>query len=140
MAGQNNQANTNLSTLLSIDFLDEIGNEIPVHTNINQTIELFIPGDINSIPPLMILQNVSLLVVNSTINNQQFNLHFINITQSNNNISVSVHFEMHPLNINLGYMLIYKFDNIPQLNNLINRIDGWSLMCPLSKNRNILFI
>ena len=29
-------------------------------------------------------------------------------------------------------MLIYKFDDIPQLNSLINQIDGWSLMCPSS--------
>jgi hypothetical protein len=137
MAGQDAQANTGLSTLLSINFLDANNNEILVHTNADQAIELIIPRDVNSVAPLMVLQNVSVLSPNSTINNRQFNLHFINITQSNNNISVSVHLEMRPLNVSLGYMLIYKFDDIPQLNSSINRIDGWSLMCPLSKNLTI---
>ncbi|CAF1549867.1 unnamed protein product, partial [Adineta steineri] len=37
---------------------------------------------------------------------------------------------MHPLQITLAYLLIYKFDSKPQLNSSINRIDGWSLFCP----------
>jgi hypothetical protein len=133
MAGGDAQANTNLSTLLSITFLDENSNEIPVHTSADQAIELLIPRDVNTVVPPMILQNVSIVSTNSSINNRQFNLHFINITQSNTNISVSVHFEMRSFNLSLGYMMIYKFDGIPQLNSLINQIDGWSLMCPSSK-------
>jgi hypothetical protein len=81
----------------------------------------------------MFMQNVSSLSIDPLINNRQFNLHFINITQSNSNITVSIHFEMHSLNNTLGYMLIYKFDQIPQLNSSINYIDGWSMLCPRSK-------
>jgi hypothetical protein len=134
MAGQSAQATTNLSSLLSIDFLDESGNEMSVHTSIDQPFELVIPSDINWIVPPMILQNVSSLLNNSTVNNGPFNLHFINISQSNPNISISVNLEIHPLNSTLGYMMIYKFDSVPQLNSSINQIDGWSLMCPSSKN------
>jgi hypothetical protein len=134
MAGQRAQATTNLSSLLSIDFLDESGNEMSVHTSIDQPFELVIPSDINWIVPPMILQNVSSLLNNSTVNNGPFNLHFINISQSNPNISISVNLEIHPLNSTLGYMMIYKFDSVPQLNSSINQIDGWSLMCPSSKN------
>jgi hypothetical protein len=133
MAGQRAQATTNLSSLLSIDFLDESGNEMSVHTSIDQPFELVIPSDINWIVPPMILQNVSSLLNNSTVNNGPFNLHFINISQSNPNISISVNLEIHPLNSTLGYMMIYKFDSVPQLNSSINQIDGWSLMCPSSK-------
>ena len=57
------------------------------------------------------------------------NLHYINITSI---FSISVHFEMHPLNTNLSYLLIYKFDQIPQLNNSINQIDGSTLLCPFN--------
>jgi hypothetical protein len=76
----------------------------------------------------MILQNVT--SINSTPHNQLFNLNYLNITSS---LSISVHFEMHPLNITLGYLFIYKFDQTPQLNSSINQIDGWTLFCPSSK-------
>ena len=127
------QTNTNLSTLLSITIIDQTDTELAAHTSVARPIELLIPRDANFNIPSMILQNVTSITNDLIINNRQFNLHFINITRSNNNISVSVHFEMHPLNTSLGYMLIYKFDGIPQLNSSINRIDGWSLLCPESK-------
>ena len=134
MADHRAQATTNLSSLLSISFLDENGNEMSVHTSIDQPFELTIPSDINWIVPPMTLQNVSSFHNNNTVNNDLFNLHYIDINQSNPNISISVQLEMRPLNITLGYMIIYKFDNVPQLSSSINQIDGWSLMCPSSKN------
>lgn len=78
----------------------------------------------------MIIQNVSTINVNPLMNNHQFNLHFINIPQINANISLSVHFEMNSFDENLGYILIYKFDDIPQLNSSIQRIDDWTILCP----------
>ena len=73
----------------------------------------------------MILQNVT--SKNTTPHNQLFQLHYANIT---NTLPVSVHLEVHPLNISLAYLLIYKFDQIPQLNSSINQMDGWSVFCP----------
>ena len=32
--------------------------------------------------------------------------------------------------MNVSYLLIYRFDGIPQLNSSMNRIDGWTLLCP----------
>jgi hypothetical protein len=136
--GNQVETNLNLSTLLSITLFDENNNEIPVHTPGNNSIAFTISRDINFIIPPMFMQNVSLLPVNSLMNNRQFNLHFINITQSNPNMTVSIHFEMHSLNDTLGYMLIYKFDQIPQLNSSINYIDGWSILCPRSKKTNFV--
>lgn len=133
MRGNHSQANTNSSTLLSIDIIDTNGNEIPIHTSVEQLIEVSIPRDINLNIPPMTLQNVISIINDPTINNRQFNLHYISITRPNDNISVSIHFEMRPLNVDVGYMLIYKFDDIPQLNKSINRTDGWSLLCPASK-------
>lgn len=137
---ESDQGHTNLSTLLSVSFLDDNFDEIPVHTNHNQSIELWIPRDVHTHPPAMALQNVSFLEIDSTINNRQFNLHLINITQAKKNLSVSVHLEMHPLNRTLGYMLIYKFDDIPLLNSLIHQIDDWTLLCPSSEDLYTYFI
>ena len=81
----------------------------------------------------MTLQNVSSITADHT-NNRQFTLYFINITQPNPNISVSVHFQLRPLNPHFGYLVIYRFDDIPRLNSSINLTDGWSLLCPLSDN------
>jgi hypothetical protein len=69
----------------------------------------------------MILQNVTSF--NSTPHNQSFNYHYINITTS---FSISTHIEFRPLDINLTYLFVYKFDSLPQL----NEYDGWTLFCP----------
>ncbi len=122
------QSNTNLSTLMSLSILDQYGNEVSIQTNASHPIEIIIPRDPNLIIPPMILQNVTSM--NSTPHNQLFNLNYLNITSS---LPISVHFEMHPLNLSLAYLFIYKFDQTPQLNSSINQIDGWTLFCPSSK-------
>jgi hypothetical protein len=71
----------------------------------------------------MNLQNVTFL-------DQLFNLHYVNIQ---NILPISVHFEIRPLNPNVAYLFIYKFDNTPLLNSSIKQIDGWTLLCPSSK-------
>jgi len=124
------QTNTNLSTTISLSVLDQNGNDVPIHASIDHPIEFIIPRDINMIVSPMALQNVTTMNDN---HNRIFNLHFVNITQSNSNLTVSLHFEMHPLNTSLGYLLIYRFDDSPQLNSSINQTDGWSLLCPLSE-------
>jgi hypothetical protein len=45
---------------------------------------------------------------------------------------------MHSLDDTLGYMLIYRFDDIPQLNSSINQIDGWSILCPQNRRSDNL--
>lgn len=122
------QSNTNLSRSISLSLFDRNGNEIPIRTNLGQSIELIIPRDPNLVVPSMTLQNVTSL--NSTPHHLLFNLHFVNIT---NSLSVSVHFEIQPLNTNIGYLFIYKFDSSPILNSSVNQIDGWTLLCPSSK-------
>jgi hypothetical protein len=127
------ESNTDLSTSISLSILDQNGNEIPIETNLNNSIEFFIPRDPNIIIPSMIIQNVT--SINSTSHNQLFHLHYINITTI---LTISVHIEIHPLDTNLAYLFIYKFDNIPQLNSSIYEIDGWTLFCPFNlTNDNI---
>lgn len=51
----------------------------------------------------------------------------------NNNITMSLHFEIHPLNISLGYLFIYKFNISPHLDSSTRQIDDWFLFCPSSE-------
>jgi hypothetical protein len=111
--------NINLSRSISFSILDQYGNDIPIQTNLSYPIEILIPRDPNLILPPMILQNVT----STTPHNQLFNLEYVNITSIQ---SISVHFEILPLNTSLAYLFIYKFDQIPQW----NQMDGWTLFCP----------
>jgi hypothetical protein len=122
------QSNTNLSRSISLSILDKNGHEVSIETNNTHPIEVIISRDPSLVLPSMTLQNVTTL--NSTPHHQLFNLHFINIT---NSLPVSVHFEIHSLNISLGYLFIYKFDSSPLLNSSINQTDGWTLFCPSSE-------
>ena len=127
------QSNTNLSTSLSLSILDRHGNEISLRTDVNHSIEVIIPHDPNLVVPLMALQNVT--SVNFMSRHLLFNLHFIQMpkTSGNDNQTVALMFEIRPLNRSLGYLLIYRFDQPPQLNSSTKNIDGWFLLCPSSK-------
>ncbi|CAF3751894.1 unnamed protein product, partial [Rotaria sp. Silwood1] len=118
-------SNQNLSRSISLSIHVHNENEISLQTTLTEPIQLIIPRDPNLIIPSMILQNVT--SINNTAHNQLFYFNYINIT---NNLSVSIHFEVHPLNISLGYLFIYKFDQTPLLNSSINPIDRWTLFCP----------
>jgi hypothetical protein len=128
-------SNTNVSTSISLSIVDQNENDIPIQTNNSQPIEIIIPRDPNIIIPLMILQNVT--STNSTPHNQLFNLHYVNITSI---LSISVHLEIGSLNASLAYLLIYKFDQLPQLNSSINQIDGWTLLCPYNLTNENIYI
>ncbi len=131
------QSNTNLSTSISLSILDHDGNEISIPTTGNHSYRFVIPHDPNIIIPSMTLQNVT--GMNSTPHHLLFNLHYIQIVQSND-LTVSIHIEMKPLNASLGYLFIYKFDSSPQLNSTMNQIDGWSLFCPSNETIYTYFI
>ena len=125
-------SNTSLSRSVSLTIFDKYGeNEVGIETNLSQPIEWIIPHDPNLILPPMAFQNVT------TISHHQlFHLHYVNITSR---LSISVHLEIRPLNRSIGYLLIYKFDQIPQLNSSINQIDGWTLLCPLNLSNESIY-
>lgn len=127
LAPAGDSSNTYLSRSISLSIYDQNGNEVPIRSTSNQSIEIIIPRDPNFIMPFMALQNVTTL--SSTPHQHLYNLHYVNITST---LSISVHFEMRPHNTSLAYLLIYKFDGAPQLNSSIKVIDGWALFCPSS--------
>lgn len=111
--------------MISLSVLDSNNKELQIHSNEKQPIELIIPRDPNFIVPEMTFYNVTLIQDSK----EQFYFHVINITQLNENFSVSFHLEMRPNNPNLNYLLIMKLDAKPQLNSAINNIDNWSTLC-----------
>ncbi len=114
--------------------MDENGNELSLQTTQDHPFEIIIPRDPTIIISQMNLQNVT-SIINSSSHYFLFNLHFVNISGM---LSISVHFEFHPLNMNLSYLLIYKFDRSPILNSSFQQIDGWTLFCPSSTNNSFL--
>ena len=125
-SSKSSSSNTNLSTSISLSLYDQYANEVAFQTNVDHPIEFIIPRDPNLIIPPFVLQNTSA----PTPHQQLFKLHYIDITST---IDISVHWEIHPLNITLAYLFIYRFDSAPQLNSSINLINGWTLLCPSSK-------
>jgi hypothetical protein len=115
---------TNFSRSLSFSILNENGNEILIKTNENNSIELIIPRDPNLISPKIISQNV-------TNYNQSFyfKLIYLKDLKQNEKLTISIHFEIEPLNLSLAYLFVYRFDKPIQL----NKLDGKQLFCPSSK-------
>ena len=122
-------SNTNLSTSLSLSILDQAGKEMALTTGVQDRFEFIIPRDPTLIVPAMARQNATSL--SAIPHSQLFNLHYVNINQSSP-LTISLHFEMRPLMMNLSYLLIYRFDGSPQLNRSVAQIDGWSLLCSSS--------
>ncbi|CAF1473458.1 unnamed protein product [Adineta ricciae] len=127
---------TNLSTTISFSILDRNGNELSFPTLSNNPYRLIIPRDVNLILPSMTLQNATSM--NGTPHHLLFNLHYVDLSQLNG-ISVSIHMEMKPLNLSLGYLLVYKFDSSPVLNSSMSEIDHWSLFCPSNLTINNMY-
>ena len=122
-----------MSTTISLTVVDQHGREIPIQATEDQPIEFFIPRDPNLPLPEFRLQNAI-----SRTSDEPFNLS-LNQFVTNKNLTVSVHFELRPLDINLGYLFIYQFDRPAQLNSGKKDIDDWDLFCPLDLlgNNNI---
>ena len=117
---------------MSLSILDQYGNELASHTDIDHPFEFFIPRDPSLAIPAMSVQHVT-SSNESRLNQQLFNLYYVNITRLDES-SVSVHLQVDPLlNSDVAYLVIHRFDVAPQLNSTINAIDGWLLLCPGSE-------
>ena len=121
------QPNTNLSRSVSLEIFDRNGNEISSKIDLTNPIEIVIPRDTNLIIPSMIKQNVTSL--DST---QHFHYGYINISTS---FSISSHIEIRPLDQNLTYLFLFKFDQLPQWNNY----DGWTLFSPSNLTKDGIY-
>ncbi len=122
MASYGNVLHTNFSRSVSHSIIDQHGNEIPIDTILNKSIEIIIPRDTNFIFPEMIFQNVTSL-------NKSFHFKLIQIKSS-----YSIHFDIYPFNLNISYLFIYQFGH-QQIK--FNQLSGFTFLCPSSKLVNI---
>jgi hypothetical protein len=127
------QTNTNLSRSISLTILDRQGIELPIQTANNESIELIIARDPNRIVPSMHLQNVTR--TNRTSHKLIFNLHYIDLQRSKMHVNqtCAVHIEFGWINTNMSYVLVYRFEQVPQLNTSTMNIDGWTSICSSCK-------
>ena len=125
---------TNLSTSISMTLFDQYGQEISFLTNVTDPIELIIERDTNLVVTTFELQNVTSLM----LTNRTFHLHYVNLSREDD-LSISAHLEIYPINQTLAYWLIYRYDTAPQIDGgSVQVIDGWNLLCPTSKT--IIFL
>ena len=123
--GDQSSSLTNLSRLFSLTIFDENGTDVQINTTLSDPIEFFIPRDPNlSISP-MFIQNVT------EINDGRifFNYHLVNLTQTNPNLTYSLHLEFSPFNSTLSYFLIYRFNHPPQY----DPKENYTLFCSSGK-------
>jgi hypothetical protein len=121
---------SDFSRSTSLSILDENLDDISIIVDDHNPIEIFIPRDPSLLIPPMILNNVTLID-----DHRLFHFHLININQlsTNKHFSLSLHFQIRPININISYLFIYKFDIPFMLDRLMDQIDGYQLFCPRSK-------
>lgn len=117
---------TNLSRSLAFSLLDENGAETPLEVNSTDPFEFFIPRDPQSIVPLLFPHNVTSIDARPYL----FHFHSNNLTHDDPNVTLSVHLDMRPVNNSLAYLLIYQFDDTPQIDSIGDR---WMPFCPKSK-------
>ena len=120
--------NRNLSRSISLTWMNQQGNEIPLRTHLDHPFEIVIPRDSSLIIPPMSRQNV--------IRHQGFHFHSLDLSQSSS--SVSIHWEIHPLSTNLSYAFVYRFDRAPVLNSSRPQIDGWTIFSSSSNTHTLL--
>lgn len=114
--------------MISLTVLDGNGTERSVRAHENHPIEFFIPREPNLILPPMEPQNAT----SNKSSNEPF---YVDLSQflANRNLTVSLHFEIRPDDIRLGYLFIYRFDKQPRWNSGKYEMDGWTLFCPQGK-------
>lgn len=124
------ETHTNMSTVMSLSIFNQRGEEVSLEVSDDQPIEFFIPRD-----PYLILRPMALQNATSKTIKEAFDYQLIDLDHlvGNTGLTVSVHFEIQPLNPNLAYAFVYRFDPTLQIDDLKTQIDGWSRFCPSSK-------
>lgn len=118
---------------LSWSFLNNQNEEISVRSKKTNSFEFFIDRDLNVPQGEFVLQNVTVMEPNV----YPFKLHLLNISKWK---FFSIHLEIQPIDFDLSYLIVHRFDEIPLLNSSIRLIDGWTLFCPSNADHLMYFI
>lgn len=121
-----NETRVGYSYGLDLSFLDENGQAVIIE-NIPEPIEMTIPRD-------NILPNNAYTYVNTSnmtiYSFQQILPNSFTITAKN----ASLHIQIKPSNPDVAYLFLIKFGSTPQLNEIINSYDYWTILCPNSSD------
>jgi hypothetical protein len=98
-------------------------------------VEIIIPRDPSFRLPPMFQHNVTSMT-NDSLDHRLFKLRSIDFDPTSSPL-FGLHLEVHPLSINLSYLMIYRFDRSPVLNSFLSQVDGWSLFCRPSTNESV---
>ena len=116
----NNESLIGRSNEIGLCFYDENANEIKI-TKTNTPIDMQIPRDTNIL---------SYYVVNATkikfLPPQFFITNVFSITANN----VSIHIELKPMNLSVGYLFILKLGNVPIINATYADFTSSRIFCP----------
>ena len=87
--------------------------------NTSKPFEIHIPHQKNTLLPSMFYENISLFS-----NNLQVKYYSINLTH-NLNLSLSLHIDIQPTNLQLSYLFTIRFNDTPE-----NLFDDQKILCP----------
>lgn len=113
------------SKILELSLIDPDGNEVEINALESDPIELFIPRDVDAIQSILKWNNVSA----SNKTNRTCDFHQVNITKDPN-VTVAIHFEIHPSNESTGYAMVYRFADFPHLISTFGLNNRQELLCP----------
>lgn len=125
MENASEEIHTNLSKMVEFSLLDRNGTEVQLVASEADPIQLFIPRDEDAIRSALVWENVT--AANKT--NRIWDFHAVNITKGPN-VTVAIHFEVHPLTLPTAYWIIYRFEDFPSRSSTVNQTDGEKLFCP----------
>jgi hypothetical protein len=114
----NNESLIGVSNSIGLSFYDENNNEIPIK---DSYIEIKIKRDSN-------LPDIPFQYVNATQFElkSQFLQNAFNVTAMN----ASIHIELMPLDVNIGYIIVLKKGSPPLINKTYANYDAFKIICP----------
>ncbi|UJR25593.1 hypothetical protein I4U23_006937 [Adineta vaga] len=115
------------SSIISLTLHNQYGEVFSIKNTANP-FEILIPRPNITLLPAMFHQNVKLLS-----NKSKFTYYHINLTH-NVNLSISLHIELEPEDRDLSYLIIIRFNGVPDLK--ANVYDDWKILCPKDRKNS----
>jgi hypothetical protein len=120
-----NETKIGLSQSLSISVSDSQGNEIEIKDS-SQLIDIWIPRDLNYLKGEA--QFISVSVANLLYN--QTEQQFLPVGLNKSMVNSSIHLELSPVIISIGYLVLLKLNMTPRINSTFQDYNYWRMFCP----------
>ena len=117
-----NESHIGMSSSIGLTLYDSYANEIQVTQSLSP-IDILIQRDQNT-------QNYSFEYINATSIGFLSNTFLLQNSFKIKSINASIHIEIKPLNLSLGYLLLMKYGFMPILNSTHADYSSFKLFCP----------